>query len=424
MKYVSWTLTCLVLALSSHASAQESKQLSPQSATDDHAKPELTRSEATTADSEDVEDSGAEADVSTLTGQLADPDPNARAVAASRLGQLGPKAAAVVPLLIRALEDDGYPDVGEPVWILAAKALGKMGPEAVPQLIEPLGSPDPHVAKGAAAALGDIGPPAKEAVGPLIAALEKDDPETRITFMYALMGIGPDAKAAVPLLSGLLNHDDFHARYWACQALGGIGPPAAPAVPTLIKLTADAPASVRRHAAAALGNIGPAIGGEGLEALIKALRDPIDPVRQNAVEALGKLGDFAKPAVPEILAAIDGGKMGALTNSARTLWQLTRDPNVVVPVLVEDLNRFGTSPEAAAMLGELGEAAGPAVPELARSLESSDPVLRLAAAKALGQIGPAAKSAAPALQRAAEDESDDVRQAAQEALKQINPAGS
>ncbi|NUQ65741.1 MAG: HEAT repeat domain-containing protein, partial [Pirellulales bacterium] len=149
------------------------------------------------------------------------------------------------------------------------------------------------------------------------------------------------------------------------------------------------------------------------------LRDPLDPVRENAVIALGKLGDFARPTVPEIQAVVREGKINALVPSARTLWQLTRNPDIVVPVLMEDLNRPGTSPEAAAMLGELGEAAKAAVPDLAKSLHSSDLLLRLAAAGALGKIGPAARPALPDLEKILQDESDEVRQAAQEALKQI-----
>lgn len=420
MKYVLSMFVCLiVLNALVPGPANASEQPTPPSATGEQGKPPVGEIEATTPDSPDA--AGTESDVPTLVKRLSDSNPNLRAAAARRLGQLGPQAVEAVPSLIRALEDDGYPDIGDPVWILAAKALGKMGSKAVPQLIDPLQSPDPHVTKGVAAALGDIGPAANEAVGALIAVLEKDDEKTRITFLYGLKGIGPGAEPAVPLLIQLLNHDDFHTRYWACQALGGIGPAAAPAVPALCRLTTDGPASVRRHAAAALGSIGPAIGPPGRDALVKALRDPVDPVRQDAVTALGKLGDLAKPAVAEIQAAIREGKMSTLAGSAHTLWQLTRDSDVVVPVLIEDLNRFGTSPEAARMLGEIGESAKAAVPELVKNLQSSDPLLRFEAARALGRIGPAAQTAVPALQRALEDESLDVRQAAQTSLEQIGP---
>lgn len=363
---------------------------------------------------------GGTADVALLIRKLSDSDPDVRAQGAEELKGLGPNAKAAVPDLIAMLEDDGVSSAGEPVWIVAAKALGKMGPEAVDDLIAALPHSDPHVVKGVAAALGDIGPAAKQAVGPLIAELEKDNPDTRVTLMYALMGIGPDAAQAVPLLIKTLDHEDFHAQYWACQALGGIGPPAEPATPVLCRLVSDAPASVRRHAAAALGGIGPGIGPEGLAALVKALRDPLEPVRENAVIALGKLGDFAKPAMPEIRAVLEEGRLKARAQAARTLWQLTRDADIVVPVLVAALtDEVSSSPEAATFLGELGEAAKPAVPELTASLQSRDLLMRIEAAKALGRIGPAAESAVPALEQALKDESSDVSEAAKKSLEQI-----
>ncbi|NUQ62637.1 MAG: HEAT repeat domain-containing protein, partial [Pirellulales bacterium] len=236
------TLQTAVLGSELQAGAKPAPSTaSPQAAASVDA-PEQPREPGASAD---------ETQIPTLVRKLSDADPNVRAASVRSLGELGPKAVAAVPSLVRALEDDGVPDVGDPVWILAARALGKAGPEAVPQLIEALRSPNRHVMKGAAAALSEIGPAAKEAVEPLMAALEKDDPDTRITLMYGLMGIGPEAKAAVPLLIQFLDHEDFHARYWACQALGGIGPAAAPAVPVLCRLTAEGPVSVRRHAAAA-----------------------------------------------------------------------------------------------------------------------------------------------------------------------------
>ena len=364
--------------------------------------------------------SGGEADVALLIHKLTDPDSDVRAAGAVGLKALGPKAKAAVPNLIAMLEDDGISSAGEPVWILAAQALGKMGPDAVADLIAALRHSDPHVIKGAAAALGEIGPASKQAVGLLMAELEKDHPETRITLMYALMRIGPDASQAVPLLVKMLDHEDFHAQYWACQALGGIGPPAEPATPVLCRLVSEGPASVRRHAAAALGGIGPGIGPEGLGALTKALRDPVEPVRENAVIALGRLGDFAKPAIAEIRAVLAEDKLKARTQAARTMWHLTRDADLVVPVLIDDLtNELGPSPEAAVFLGEMGEAAQAAVPQLVESLQSRDLLMRLEAAKALGRIGPAAEPAVPALAKALEDESADVRRAAQKSLQEI-----
>ena len=52
------------------------------------------------------------------------------------------------------------------------------------------------------------------------------------------------------------------------------------------------------------------------------------------------------------------------------------------------------------VLGRMGSAAEPAVPDLVRLLDDADPEVRKAAARTLGRIGPTAEAAVPALMRA------------------------
>lgn len=99
----------------------------------------------------------------TLVEALAHPDPNVRAAAARKLGELGPQHAGLaVPALTGALSD---PD--EAVRSSAALSLGAFGAgaaPAVPALIEALGDPDDDVRSSAGIALEDIGPPARGAL--------------------------------------------------------------------------------------------------------------------------------------------------------------------------------------------------------------------------------------------------------------------
>jgi hypothetical protein len=75
---------------------------------------------------------------------------------------------------------------------------------------------------------------------------------------------------------------------------------------------------------------------------------------------------------------------------------------------------------AAARLGDMGVAAGPAVPALANALTDEDASVRWAAAEALGRIGPEAGAAAPALTRALADPDQGVRENAALALAAIH----
>jgi|GEM_PF-2911901 len=96
----------------------------------------------------------------------------------------------------------------------------------------------------AAEALARIGPPA---VPSLVQALQHRDPQVRREATRVLMRMGPDAKAAAPELTQLLDDEDELVRKYAAKALGNIGPDAAVAVPALmLDLLQPAPEVPRR----------------------------------------------------------------------------------------------------------------------------------------------------------------------------------
>lgn len=84
----------------------------------------------------------------------------------------------------------------------------------------------------AADALARIGPPA---VPMLVQSLQSSDREARRQACEILMRMGPDAKEAVPELVKLLGDEDEELRRMAAIALGRIGPDAGEAVPALMR---------------------------------------------------------------------------------------------------------------------------------------------------------------------------------------------
>jgi HEAT repeat protein len=80
----------------------------------------------------------------------------------------------------------------------AADALARIGPAAVPALLEALHSPDPEVRAKAANVLGRMGPDARDSVPELIRLLDDPDERVRKTVIRALGRIGPAAQDAVP----------------------------------------------------------------------------------------------------------------------------------------------------------------------------------------------------------------------------------
>jgi HEAT repeat protein len=104
--------------------------------------------------------------VPALVKALGDPDQGVRANAAICLGFIGHQAKAAVPALSRLLMDQNEVDT---VRSWAALSLGRIGPDALPVLIEALKPGSDVFVRGAAAnAVGKMGPKAEPAIPQLL----------------------------------------------------------------------------------------------------------------------------------------------------------------------------------------------------------------------------------------------------------------
>jgi HEAT repeat protein len=146
--------------------------------------------------------------------------------------------------------------------------FARLGPAALPGLIEGLHDGDPTIRYLAAGQLGRLGD--RRAVDPLLAAL---------------------------------NDPDFIVQYWAVQALGDIGEVGdTRVVDALIPLLKHTDPGLRSRAAQALGMIG---DRRAYEPLLALRDDPALYPRAHAVEALGRLRDER---ALEVLTQILSGK--------------------------------------------------------------------------------------------------------------------
>ena len=88
-------------------------------------------------------------------------DPQVREDAINLLEPMGSHAKAAIPALSQALHDK---DAKPPITVSAAEALGRMGPDAVPALIDGLSAKDPRVRSCVAVVLGNMNEHAEKAV--------------------------------------------------------------------------------------------------------------------------------------------------------------------------------------------------------------------------------------------------------------------
>ncbi len=178
-----------------------------------------------------------------------------------------------------------------------AKALGKLGEDAIPDLVEAMSDGDAYVRAGAAKALGTLG--ATTAVPFLIDALRDKDLLVRGDAAEALGKIG-DARAVPALIEAVHNDDEYGIlRYYGVVALGELKDSAA--IPILLEALHDKSIGVRSRAAWALGEI----GSDAIPGLIKALHDETLGIDNQIAGALLKIGE---PAIPELGAILQSGE--------------------------------------------------------------------------------------------------------------------
>jgi HEAT repeat protein len=288
----------------------------------------------------------------------------------------------------------------------------------VEEAIAGLNAPKALTQEQATITLYEAGPRAKDAVPVIIEILNREWPEVRTELLHVLFAIGPDAKDAVPTLIKVSGNFNFHARYLACRVLGRLGEAARPAVPTLIERLGEEVTSVRRNAAWALGALGPDVAPEAVEPLLRTLDDPLAPVREQAVVALGNFGRLGDPAVPRLIAIARDPNSSHRSAACGSLWRLTGDADLVLPILREVLREGNLEWEPAQVLAEMGPAAKSAVPDLIEAL-SKDETAQIFAAEALGSIGPDARTAIEALRKLLENEEPEVREVAKKAIQRI-----
>jgi HEAT repeat protein len=343
------------------------------------------------------------------------------------LANLGPQSEAAVPELIELLTE-GTPDA---IRVAAALALGKIGKgarTAVDNLIEALCHGGTALAAQAVCALADIGcadQRVRAALGAIWLA-PADSKNLHLRVAYALCKLKIAAPHLLRFLTKVLVTDqDSGQRELAILALGCCDRNELDVVPALwTAAVSDKSEEIRQQAAAcleqlhvspvkairvcakqlgespyaetALHNSGPL----ALPGLIDVLRSGNAEVRPAVLRVLGKLGEAAAPAAPEVAKALRDPHVETRLAAAKCLWNITKKPDLVVPVLVDMLEQR--------WLGDQDTV------EARRRFYQT-------VMEALQRIGPPAMEAVPALTDKTKDKNRLVSESAQRALREIAP---
>jgi HEAT repeat protein len=142
-------------------------------------------------------------------------------------------------------------------------------------------------------------------------------------------------------------------------------------------------------------------GQVAVPALIGALRAQEPGTREKAVRILSSLGELAAAAVPALINTLHDRDFELRLAAAKGLWNITKKPDVVVPVLVALLEKDWAAPQVADDTRR-------------RFLQT--------VMEALQRIGPPADAAVSALTVKAKDKNRLVSESAVRALNVIAPA--
>jgi HEAT repeat protein len=327
-----------------------------------------------------------------LEGALDDDCGNLRKEAMAALGLVGPPAAGAAPAIIRLAGD---PDIKT---FQIGDTLEKLGPGAVPALVEALGDGSPDEKNLVLDTLGNL-EPAPEGALPALASLldearEKKDAKLAENIVGALGNFGA---AGSSLLLPLLDDENILLRIAAIEALASAGPKAAEALPALIKALDDADGEVRLTAAGAIGKIGPG-SKEAIDALVVKLEYKERVMREAAAHALGNIGPAAEKAVPILIKDL---KTLEEPMCLPAMDALARIGAASVPSLIEVLGskKPGVRIHALQILSDIGPGAESALPAIVTILKKGSILEAEIAAEAIGSIGPKAAPAVPELEK-------------------------
>jgi HEAT repeat protein len=325
-----------------------------------------------------------------LIDALQDRDWEVRSAAAMALGRIGPDANAAAPALIGTFSRYNHRSMLTTILCYrAAKALSRIGSDALSQLLQALRAPSKRTREFAAYALGEMGEGATGAVPALIRVLERDPWwPARKNAARALGKLVTCDDEAVRALTEALQEPVMFVREAAAMALAELGPQAEDAAPVLEKALEDKMYdSLRVKFAVALSSI-THDAGPGIPVINDIMSRSGHHTKMVTADVLPIAPELGASAVPALKSALGEKKRWLRVRAAMALWRSTGESDAAIEVLTPIVTAsYASARETSARrLGEIGPEARSAVPALMEALQYEDPAVKDASTEALRNI--------------------------------------
>lgn len=283
-----------------------------------------------------------------LSGGLKDEDASVRAAAVKALEASPLSKEERLPHLLAAIRSVS-PEV-QVAGLDQLTRLGGLGASGVETMICLLESSDPQVVLKATEAIGVIGEAANSAADGLAALIPSVDDTLHAAALFSLGSLGGASRAHLAKVEVQLSHETPEVRLQAVQAFVNLG---------------------AEH--------------QTLQSeLMRALDDSQAAIRELAIVALGELGHLARPAAPRIVELLDTDRnKSAILDALRKIDP--HDFDLCVRALASEDSSVRLF--AAEQLGRLGDRARPAIPQLRKATNDRSSAVRRRAQETLETLG-------------------------------------
>lgn len=321
----------------------------------------------------------------------------------TRLTQLGPQAAVLLPEVTRQLSDDNVRARMRALKLFGA--LAKDGKQSAAVLAERLATESNEDRRAAVAReIARLGAAGME----VLKAELNSGKATRITTaLRAFESMGTKAKPVEPAIARLLKHSEPTVVFEAAVALAAVNPKRPEPLPILIEAAdPERNASQFRRILLALETIGPEKAAAVVPILIPRIERKNPDYR--VLRFLAKMKSAGKPARNAVLDVMVRSR--SAYQAAKALEAMGPAAADLAPKLLEMLPNERRMQYAAQVLAAMGEAGKPAVAILEKL--TWDEYLKIDAVKALGNFRSAAPAVVPILSKLLRESRDEPLSAA------------
>jgi HEAT repeat protein len=353
-----------------------------------------------------------------IRAALKDPSPNVRPEACRALGAMGREN---IPLLLDTFtSDDPYN--------YASSVLSQMGPVAVPQLLEALGHRDPRVRRGVVSALTMDWKAGSQVIAALRRALEDPDGLVRLQAATALPNLDRDSPPPVDVIRAALHDPDPAVRLRAAERLPNFPASVESTVSMLEPALQDPDGRVRVQAALSLWVRDHEQRKKALPVLLAALTGNDESACDAALSAEAELLHYDRDGIRAALPALQVVLQQRARHRPRTIlgalggaMQLGAEASETRPILLElvQADDPGVAANVIEWLQRMAPREASFIAALVQALGHRNVWVRVAAAHAVAGLGRNVGPAMPALAAALKDSSPEVRAAAAWALGRL-----